>query len=323
MKRVLVTGGSGFVGANLVRRLVADGHDVHLILRSDHKEWRVHDLLPAVTAHGAALEDAAGVNAVVATVRADWIFHFAAYGAYSSQQDVQRMVKTNILGTVNLVEAVSRNGCEALVYAGSSSEYGYKDHPPAEDECAEPNSNYAVTKTAATMYCMLAAAQLHVPVTSLRLYSVYGPWEEPSRLMPTLAVLGLKGELPPMASPDTARDFIYVDDVVDACIAAADKGSDVAGEIFNVGSGLLTTLRELVDQVRKVLKINAEPTWNAMAARPWDTDVWVSTPLRAEAELGWTARTKLSEGFGLLANWLGADEERLRMYERDRRVLPA
>src|SRR6202022_3882820 len=120
-----------------------------------------------------------------------------------------------------LLQAAVTAGVQAFVNAGTSSEYGYKDHAPAEDEKLEPNSDYAVTKAAAPILCPHTAQRTGVAITPLRLYSVYGPYEEPTRLVPTLIVQGLEGKLPPLVNPDVARDYIHVDDACDAFVLAA------------------------------------------------------------------------------------------------------
>src|SRR6185436_2537188 len=114
------------------------------------------------------------------------------------------------------VQAGLRVGFEAFVNAGSSSEYGFKDHAPAETEWLEPNSDYAVTKAAATLYCRQVAVSGRLPLCTLRLYSIYGPYEEPTRLIPTLILHGTEGALPALAAPDTARDYVHVDDASEA-----------------------------------------------------------------------------------------------------------
>src|SRR5262245_45791185 len=96
MKRTLLTGATGFVGANMARRLLHDGHDVHLLVRPAARTWRIDDIRPHVHLHEAPLEDAA---AVVRRVRPEWVFHLAAHGAYSSQTDVRQILQTNVLGT--------------------------------------------------------------------------------------------------------------------------------------------------------------------------------------------------------------------------------
>src|SRR5262245_20020645 len=99
MKRVVVTGASGFVGADLARRLLRDGHEVHLLLRPGHAPWRLVEMQQDVRRHQVDLGDRDGLRAALAAIRPDWVFHLAVHGAYSAQTDLYRMVQTNILGT--------------------------------------------------------------------------------------------------------------------------------------------------------------------------------------------------------------------------------
>src|SRR5207249_3588655 len=193
----------------------------------------------------ADLDDRRQLRRTLSELRPQWVFHLAAHGAYSWQVDALAIMRTNVMGTASLVEACLEVGFEAFVNTGSSSEYGPKDHPPKEDEALVPNSRYAVAKAAATMYCTQAAIAAGAPITTLRLYSVYGPWEDPRRFVPQLVAQGLTGRLPPLASPDTARDYVYVDDVSDACLAAA-RGGSRPGAVYNLGTGVQTTLRQAV-----------------------------------------------------------------------------
>jgi nucleoside-diphosphate-sugar epimerase len=301
--RALLSGASGFVGANLARRLLADGHEVHVLLRPGHKPWRVEDIRKDVTVHDADLGDREAVERAMEASKPDWVFHLAAHGAYPAQRDVDQMIATNVQGTVNLLNAAVASGVESFVNAGTSSEYGYKDHAPAEDEWLEPNSDYAVTKAAATMYCRHTAQRTGLPISTLRLYSVYGPFEEPSRLVPTLIVKGLEGKLPPLVNPDVARDYIHVDDACDAFLLAATTRDQEAGVVYNVGSGVQTTLREIVAAARRILGVEAEPVWGSMPERSWDTNVWVSNPSKIKARLGWSPRHDLDSGLRETVEW--------------------
>jgi dolichol-phosphate mannosyltransferase len=307
MRRVLVTGGTGFVGANLVRRLLGDGHDVHLLVQPAFTTWRLADLRREVHLVHADLAEAPAVDAAVRRVRPDWIFHLAAYGAYSWQLDLERMLRTNVLGTVNLARAALRQGVGAFVNTGSSSEYGFKDHRPSEREWLDPNSHYAVTKAAATQFCRYTAQSENVHLVTLRLYSVYGPWEEPGRLMPAVVVHAADNRLPPLVAPDTARDYVYADDVCDAYVRAATRTRLPRGAVFNVGSGRQTTIRQVVAAARGALGVRARPVWGSMPNRRWDTTVWVSDPRAIRRALGWRARTPLAQGLRRMAAWLAAD----------------
>jgi dolichol-phosphate mannosyltransferase len=312
MTRALVTGASGFVGANLSRRLVAEGWQVDIAERPGSDPWRLDGVRSDVRLHPVDLTDAEAVEQVVAVARPSRVFHLAAHGAYSWQTDAERIVATNVVGTLNVLEASLRHGCEAFVNTGSSSEYGFKDHAPREDELPEPNSVYAVAKAAATMLVRHLGATSEARVSTLRLYSVYGPFEDPRRLMPTLVASALEGRLPPLVGPAVARDFVHVEDVVDAYLAAAETAS--GGEVFNVGSGVQTTIAELVDVAREVFSVAAEPAWGSMEARSWDTTSWVAATGKIRAELGWEPRTPLAHGLRSFGEWLRAAPERQRRY---------
>jgi dolichol-phosphate mannosyltransferase len=315
MKRVLITGGTGFVGANLARRVLRDGHETHLMVRQPHQSWRLDEIAADVRLHEADLEDREAARRVVSGVKPDWVFHLAAYGAYPTQTGFERMVATNLMGSVTLLDACQESGVEAFVQTGSSSEYGYKDHRASEDELVQPNSHYAITKAAATHYCQFAARATGLNAVTLRLYSVYGPYEEPARLIPTLIVQGLHGRLPPLASPDTARDFVYVDDAVDAMLRVAAAPPVPRGTVLNVCSGSQTTLASAVAIARKLMRIPADPVWYTMSARSWDTGIWVGSPAAAEREIGWRARFDLETGMQHTIDWFRHNPEWLRFYE--------
>lgn len=300
---VLVTGGAGFVGANLVRRLLADGHEVHLLLRTRRPGWRLAEVAGDVRRHAVDLRDESSVTATVRRIRPEWVFHLAVYGAYPQQTDLNRMVQTNIAGTEALLRASMRVGCGAFINAGTSSEYGVKDHAPPESEVLDPNSYYAITKAASTMLCTYAARRERAHVVTLRLYSVYGPWENPGRLIPALVVEGFRGRLPPLVRPATARDFVFVDDAVDACLRAAVRPGPEPGAIYNVGTGIQTTVRQVVAQIRRIMAIRERPVWGSMAARHWDTDCWIADASKIRARLGWTPRHDLKSGLEKTVEW--------------------
>ncbi|AFM22890.1 NAD-dependent epimerase/dehydratase family protein [Desulfomonile tiedjei] len=303
MRRILITGASGFVGANLARTLLASGHEVHLLLREHHLDWRLQDIRKHVSVTRADLRDADLLFRAVKQIRPEWIFHLAAYGAYSFQTNIQQTFETNLLGTANLVQACLETGFEVLVNTGSSSEYGFKDHAPSEGDLPEPNSYYAVSKVSATMFCRYTAESKEVRIPTLRLYSAYGPYEEPKRLMPTLIRCGLEKKFPPLVNPETARDYVYIDDVVHAYILVAQTSGREFGAIYNVGTGRETKLSEVVKIARDVLDIPGEPQWGSMESRIWDTSTWVADNRKIRDELGWHPKYSFEQGFRLMVRW--------------------
>ena len=311
-RRALLTGAGGFVGARLAERLLAEGITPCLVVRPGSDPWRLTGVRGDVEIREVDLRDRVAIRAAIAACDPEWIFHLAAHGAYSWQEDPQAIFETNLTGTLLLARAAMERGFDSFVHAGSSSEYGFKDHAPGEDEAPEPNSWYAVAKAAATLLGQHLAQQRDQPVVTLRLSSVYGPWEEPQRLVPTLISKGLAGTLPPLVSPDTGRDFVYVDDVCDAFLAVARAGR-TPHPIYNVGSGRQTTVRELVEIARAELAIDVDPDWGGYEPRQWDARVWVSDPGRIEHDLGWRATCQLGTGFARTVAWL---RERPELWSR-------
>ena len=303
MKRVILTGATGFVGANLAEKLIEDGHEVHLLLRDGYKAWRIEHLLSHLHLHRLNLLDRDGVAAEIQQIRPDWVFHLATYGAYSWQDDSMQAINTNYLSTVNLVEACLKTGFETFINTGSSSEYGLKDHAPAENEYLEPNSYYAATKAATTLFCRYIAQRHRRPIFTLRLYSVYGAFEEPRRLIPSVILKGFNGEFPYLADPEVARDFIFTEDVVHAYLLVASLSTSLpVGEVYNVGTGKQTSIKDVIETAKEVLKIKTEPVWGSMPNRSWDSTIWVADNNKLCA-LGWKPQYEFRSGFLKTVTW--------------------
>lgn len=310
-RRTLVTGAGGFCGANLVRRLLADGHHVTAVIRPRGARWRLDALDREVELREAELRDEEAVQRLIEASRPEWLFHLAAHPYF---EGLRAQAETNLLATSSLLRAGADVDCQVFVHAGGSLEYGFKDHAPAEDELPEPTSEHGVTKAAATMLCRQVAASTGMRTVTLRLYSVFGPYERPGRFIPTLISHGLRGTLPPLADPRTQRDFVTVADTVEAFILAAVRNDYEPGAVYNIGSGKGTTLAEVVAVAQRALEIEAEPIWGSAPARPWDTSVWVSDIARARAELGWAPQCDFERGFKETVDWLRSEPSLWEVY---------
>ena len=216
---VLVLGGGGFVGANLVQRLLRARSDVIAVVRS-LPAWRLASLDSSHLLE-VDLTNIAEMRQMVEAVRPRTVLDCSAYGAYSFETDSEVIYRTNFNSLVTLVELLDKGLLAAFVHAGSSSEYGSNSAGPSEAAALVPNSHYAVSKAAAALFISYAGKTLGLPIVNLRLYSVYGPLEDASRLVPNLVKYGIEGRYPPFVSPETSRDFVYVGDVCEAFLLAA------------------------------------------------------------------------------------------------------
>lgn len=299
---VLVIGASGFVGANLLRYCLEARDDViGTFFTGD--SWRLTGI-PASNQAFLNLEDPLSVASLLRRVQPKTIFDCSSFGAYSFETDYERIHQTNYLSFVRMMEEVSQLGVAAYVHAGSSSEYGLNAAAPTETELLVPNSHYAVSKAATSQAIAYYGKVRGVPVVNLRLYSVYGPFEDSSRLIPVLCEHSLRGVLPRFAQPDTSRDFVHVDDVVEAFVdAALHMSPEIAGSSFNIGSGTKTSLAGLAAIARDALGVTEEPQFSPAEARAWDVVDWYADPSKAKSLLGWSARVPLRDGLARTRDW--------------------
>lgn len=313
MARVLVTGAGGFIGANLVRALLARGDEVHVILRPGITYWRLTDIQGQIRVHSGVFgHDAPGIREIVTQVAPGVVYHLAHYGGNRGQHDEQEIRRVIVEGTAALYDA-----CRALpsppviVHTGSSSEYGVHAEPMREDMAPAPVTAYGVAKVWATLHGEYLRMTTGLRVTTLRLFSAYGPYESESRLFPAVILNLMRGDVPTLAAADTARDFVYVGDVVDACLRAGQ--GDTPG-VFNVGTGIESTLRDAVAGIQSALGTHANLVWgDTSVARAFDTAHWVADTTRASTELGWNAQTSLSEGTKKTVDWFSTHHT---LYER-------
>lgn len=302
---ILVTGASGFIGANLFKQLLAVRRDVYGVVRQD-KGWRLADVHDERVI-SADLTDANATRHMIETVKPRTVFDCVAYGAYSFEEQPELIYRTNFSALAHLMDRLAEHPVAAYVHAGSSSEYGTVSAGPAEHDQRDANSHYAVSKGAASDLLQYLGRHKGVPCVNLRLYSVYGPLEDTSRLIPNLLRQALAGSLPPLVDPAISRDFVHVDDVCRAFVLAAVKmHPDLYGQSFNIGSGVRTTIGELAELTRSLFDVSEAPACGTMSARRWDLTDWYANPAKASELLGWKAQIGLSEGLTRTAEWVRA-----------------
>jgi dolichol-phosphate mannosyltransferase len=300
---ILVTGASGFIGANLFKEIAAVRRDVFAVVRQD-KGWRLVDVHDDRII-SVDLNDANATKNLVDSVQPRTVFDCVAYGAYSFEEDVDLIYRTNFLALSNLVNELARYSLAAFVHAGSSSEYGANCAAPPEDAMRDANSHYAVSKGAASDFLRFAGKHRGLPCVNLRLYSVYGPLEDTSRLIPNLLRQALAGRLPPLVDARTSRDFVHVSDVCRALVSAALRmHPDIYGESFNIGSGTRTTIGDLAQKTREMFSIADEPVFGTMEGRNWDLADWYADASKARTVLGWQPEIALEDGLRQTSDWV-------------------
>ena len=305
----LLTGAAGFIGANLARRLLDLGADVHALVRPGADLWRLADVTAALTIHRADVRDPGSLCVAVQRAAPEVIFHLAAHGAARHDVDTPQLFSANVLGTLHLLEAAAPVPYRRLVHVGGSSEYGPRLQPLRETDRLDPVTPYGASKAAATLAVQQYARTHERSIAILRPFSVYGPWESPSRLIPAATFAAFDGRELPLTPPGYRRDFVYVDDVVEACLLAATL--DVpTGEIVNVGTGRQRSNDEVVRIIERVSGCVIRTRPGEYPPRLSDTTHWVADTAKAERVLGWTASHSLESGLQDSVSWWAAHRSR-------------
>jgi len=310
-RRVLITGASGFIGANLVHKTLCEGAFVTILTRNSSNKWRIREVLKDVAEYSVDLLDRDRLEHVILHIKPEIILHAAVYGGYPSQDDTIKILETNIVGTANLINVCSKIDFELFINTGSSSEYGIKLRPMKEDDVLEPPTPYGVSKASAALYCRAVALSYGRPIVTLRLFSPYGYYEDSKRLIPSVVLSCLRGLNPRVSSPDSVRDFIFVEDVMELYIKAAENRERIAGQIFNAGCGIQQTIGKVVTDIIKLTEANVEPEWNAVSNPRIEPKVWRADISKTQKLLNWQPKYHLEEGLEKTITWF---RENMQLY---------
>jgi UDP-glucose 4-epimerase len=294
-QNALVTGASGFIGSRLADGLLEAGAIVHAASRSERASAEIRWLTTDVC-------DSQAARALVHELKPDLIFHLASHVSGSRDLDVVLpTVRANFLSTVNLLLAAAEVGCGRFLLAGSLEEPDEEDRDPA------PVSPYAAAKFAGGAYARMFHRLYGVPVVLLRIFMVYGPGQrDETKLVPYVITSLLRGESPALSNGTRPVDWVYVDDVVDALIASASSDA-VVGETVDVGSGTLTPIRAVVEEIVRLMRPSAEPRFGALPDRP-NERIRVADVERTRALLDWGPGTTLEDGLAGAIDWYAAQE---------------
>ncbi len=291
-QRILITGASGFIGTHLCRRLVGCGAELHAVSREARTSngfglrwWR------------ADLAEFAAVHEIISTIRPEIVFHLASL--VTGAREVALVIPTlrsNLLSTVNLLTAVAEQGCGRLILAGSMEE------PVTEHGLPVPCSPYAASKSAASSYGRMFHTLFGLPTAMLRIFTVYGPGQmDTSKLIPYVILSLLTGKAPNLTGGHRAVDWIFVDDVIDALIAAA-KTENLGMVTLDVGSGTLVTVREIAERLLQLIDPSLVPVFGAIEDRPHEVVRWADIAA-TEKIIGWRPRTFLGDGLAKTVEW--------------------
>jgi UDP-glucose 4-epimerase len=303
--RILVTGGAGFIGSHLTDAFLGNGDEVAVL--DDLSRGRTGRLDPSVVVHKASITDVLALRAVVERVRPELICHLAA------QIDVRVSVEApaddamvNVVGTVNVLEAAREVGARVLFASTGGAIYGVDAPVPTpEGVLPGPEAPYGTAKYCAEQYLGLYNRLYGTRHAALRLANVYGPRQDPTGEAGVVGIFcgrAVRGERPTVfGDGEQTRDYVYVEDVAEAFVAAA--RTDRPG-VWNIGTGRETSVRELIDLLGRASGRELDPEF--APARPGEVQRSALANDSAARDLGWAPRTPVADGVAAVYRWVAS-----------------
>jgi nucleoside-diphosphate-sugar epimerase len=271
-----VTGATGFVGANLVHALIEQTDvELYVITRSSSDSWRIDEIKHKFKQLlYVSLDERVELFRLFGRIKPHIVYHLATYGGFPNQADQTQMIQSNLQATMNVLDASIAHGVETFINTGSSSEYGLKDAPMKETDVCEPVNFYGITKLAATNYCTMLGKNGQTKVCTLRLFSPYGPLEDPSRLYASIIDALSRDESPKLSRPQSVRDFIEIEKVIQVYLEIIQTDFQ-SGDIINVASGNQQTIEQFYQTItRKLGKAHIKPIWGEAPPRGNEPPMW-------------------------------------------------
>jgi len=303
-KRVLVTGGSGFIGSHLVKNLLEAGAKVAVSVRYGNliKNIRLSDCWNCITVIEADLRNRGALKAIH-RFDPEVIFHLAAYQHVGqSFGQVEECFDVNAKGTANLLDVCE--GVPKFIYTATSEVYGFQDRVPfVESMEPSPLSPYAVTKYAGEMYCRLKQ-RMGGPtsIVILRPFNAFGPYQSTKAIIPELIIKCLRGEPIRTTPGEQTREFNFVTNLTEGMLMAAEHAEKVDGPM-NLAGGEEVAIRDLVQKIAELTNTRSRLEIGALPYRP--NEIWRmrGDGTRAREVLGWKPRVSLEEGLKITIEW--------------------
>ena len=301
--RILVTGGAGFIGSNVADRMIGLGHEIAVLdnLSTGFREF----VSPKARFYGVDLTDAAAVEASLAEFRPEVVNHHAAQiDVRKSVEDARFDATVNILGSLSLLESCRRHGVRKFLYASTGGAlYGEARFLPAtEEHPVNPEAPYGASKHTVEKYLHIWKRLHGLDYTVLRYPNVYGPRQNPRGEAGVNAIFiaaMMEGKRPRIyGAGEQLRDYLHVDDVVEANRLALERGS---GEVVNIGTGVGTSVNQIFRELKSLLAFEGEPIYEA--PRPGEIQRIYLDASRARQVLGWTPKVTFAEGLRRTVEW--------------------
>ena len=306
LKKILITGATGFIGSRLTHKLIEEGFEVGIIKRENSNIWRISDLIKNLSIYEADLRDLHKVSEIISNFKPDVIFHLATYYAVEHKsEEVSLMVDTNILGTINLLEASKKSNIKLFVNTSSCFVYQGSKNKLRENANLKPLNLYALTKMQAEQACSFYTKNYGLKIITFRLFPPYGPADHERRLIPYAIKTFLEEKKLRLTTGKQRWDFVYIDDIIEAYLKLLNISNlPIEHEIFNIGTGNAVSIQEVISRTKEIIGSDIEPEWGVVPHRK--NEVWFlcADINKTKDFLKWEPKTQiLQKGLESTVNW--------------------
>jgi dTDP-glucose 4,6-dehydratase len=316
-KKVLVTGAGGFIGSHLTERLTELGAQTRALVRYNSAgSWGWLDHSPLKDEFEVVLGDIRDQDSVTRAVAdADVVFHLAALIAIPYSYDAPlSYVRTNVEGTVNILQAIQRRGSGLVIHTSTSEVYGTARTVPIDEEHPlQGQSPYSATKIGADKLVEAFHRSFGLPVVTVRPFNTYGPRQSARAVIPTIVTQALSRSEVRLGNLEPTRDLNYVADTVEGFIKAAET-PEAVGHVINLGTGREISIKDLATLLLKILNIDVPVAADNLRLRPENSEVerLCADNRKGQSILGWKPKYSLEEGLSLTVEWIRENSERFR-----------
>ena len=294
-KKLLIVGGDGYIGRNLVRSGLDEGYNITTISRTKKDTDTSHEHKNVVKKLVVDISDKQALVKTLVDVEIEYVINCAGYvDHFSFGRGGRNVIDQHFNGVLNIVESINKDALKAFIQLGSSDEYGSNKAPQSEDQRELPISPYSLGKTATSHFLQMLHRNENFPATIFRLFLVYGPGQSFDRFIPQTIIACLKDIEFPVSAGTQLRDFCYIDDISDGIIKSLEN-SKTHGQIINLASGNPVSIKEVVGKIQK-LTGGGKPDFGKIPFRPGENMELYANTDKARKYIGWSPEIRLDDG---------------------------
>ncbi|MED3038829.1 CDP-abequose synthase [Bacillus thuringiensis] len=299
---ILVTGGHGFIGSHLIKKLLSEGAHVSILAKKHANLWRLKTILKDIKIWNGDITDTVQVQKIIERTQPDYLFHLVADSGHSLQSNSISKIQTNIMGTANIMEAVRLVGCKKVVNLGSSSEYGMSKTPIHENTLLNPQDLYGMTKAAATQIAHYIALKNKINIVTLRPFNIFGEGAPTGNLFSYIISQLIQDKEVFLSECIQTRDYCYIENIITGLILAA-TNKKIKNEIFNIGSGKSYPLKYFVEKIFQHFDSQKRPQYGSISYSSNERMEVPSDISKIKKILEWEITIPLEKGIQKTIEW--------------------